>query len=108
MSNDSESDIADIIAQLQHLQLQQTNLLEQLARSQIQNTASEPLEREYFDTAAEVPRDFQIGDRVRILNPKRFQANKGTIIRIGESRVTIKPPIGRNIQQSPNNLILDT
>ena len=79
MSNNSEQDIAYIVAQLQELQLQQSVLLNRLAGINERNT-----EGEFFDTTTDTPRDFRIGDRVRITNPKRFQAKKAVIINIGE------------------------
>jgi dsDNA-specific endonuclease/ATPase MutS2 len=101
-SEDNDTEIADIIAQLQQLQLQQSILLTRLARSQDRNT-----EREYLDTVSEIPREFQIGDRVRIINPTRFQQNKGVVVKITEHRVSVKPQIGINISRSPHNLILE-
>jgi hypothetical protein len=97
-----DQDVADIIDQLQRLQLQQSILLTQLARSNERSA-----EREYFDATADIPREFQVGDRVIINNPGRFQAKKGIIIKIGASRITVKPKNGANIQRSPNNLTLD-
>jgi hypothetical protein len=109
MSNDDEQDLADIIEQLQQLQLQQSVLqtqqsvlLTRLTRSRQRDT-----EREHSDSAADIPREFRVGDRVIISNPGRFQAKRGVITKIGAGRVTIKPRSGANIQRSPNNLILD-
>ena len=102
MSNNDEQDITDIVVQLQELHLQQSILLTRLASINERNT-----EGEYYNTATDTPQDFQIGDRVRITNPKRFQAKKGVIINIGEARVTIRAPNGTKIQQAPENLILD-
>jgi uncharacterized protein YydD (DUF2326 family) len=109
MSNDNEQDIADIIDQLQHLQLQQSviqtqqsALLTRLTRNRQRNS-----EREHSDTAADIPREFRIGDSVIINNPGRLQAKRGVIVKIGASRVTVKPRIGANIQRSPNNLTLE-
>ena len=102
MSNTDEHDIADIVEQLQELQLQQSVLLTRLAGITGRNTESE-----FFDTATNTPRDFRIGDRVRITNPKRFQAKKGVIINIGEGRVTLRAHNGTKIQRSPDNLVFD-
>ena len=100
MSNSNEKEIADIVEQLQQLQLQQSILLTRLSHINERDT-----EREYFDAATDSPRDFKIGDRVRIINPKRFQAKKGVIINIGEGRITIKTHNGTKIQRSPDNLV---
>ena len=102
MSNDNEQDISNIVAQLQQLQLQQSVLLTRLSRIHERST-----ERDYYDAAADTPRDLRIGDRVRILNPKRFQAKKGVVTNIGEGRVTVKAPNGTKIQRSPENLMLE-
>ena len=101
-SNSDEQDIADIIAQLQQLQLQQSILLTQLASINNRNT-----EREFFDATADAPRDFRIGNRVRILNPKLFQAKRGVIINIGNSRITLQARNGTKVQREPHNLILE-
>jgi hypothetical protein len=103
MSSDNEQDIADIVEQLQQLQLQQSVHLTRLAGISQRNT-----EREYFDAAADTPRELRVGDRVIINNPGVFQPKRGVIIKIGASRITVKPRSGPNIQRSPNNLILDT
>jgi hypothetical protein len=102
MSNDDEANIASIIAQLQELQLQQSVLLTRLATIHGRNT-----EGEYFDASADTPRDFQLGDRVRILNPNRFQPRKGVIVHIGEGRITVQAPNRIKVQRAPNNLVLE-
>ena len=109
MSNDNEQDIADIIEQLQQLQLQQSVLQTQQSALLTRLTRSRQAdnERENVDTAADIPREFRVGDRVIINNPGRLQAKRGVVIKIGASRVTVKPRIGANIQRSPNNLALE-
>ena len=103
MDNSNDQEIADIIAQLQQLQLQQSVLLTRLAGISERNA-----EGEFFDTTADTPpREFQVGDRVRIFNPHRFQAKKGVIVSIGEGRITVRASNGTRIQRSPGNLILD-
>ena len=109
MSNNNEKDIADIVVRLQQLQIQQSILLDQLSRINEGNTEAENNNTapDSNHAAPDTPRDFQIGDRVRILNPGRFQARRGVITNIGESRVTVKAPNGTKIQRAPNNLVLD-
>ena len=101
-SGTNDQEIADIVAQLQQLQLQQSVLLTRLTGISERNT-----EAEFFDTAADTPREFRIGDRVRIFNPHRFQAKKGVIVSIGEGRITVRASNGTRIQRSPGNHILD-
>jgi transcription antitermination factor NusG len=67
-------------------------------------------EREYFDAAAEVSdttRDLEVGDRVRIVNPGRFQAKKGVIFKITENRITVQAQNGTKIQRAHHNIVLD-
>jgi hypothetical protein len=97
-----EQDIASIVAQLQQLQLQQSVLLTRLATINDRNS-----EREFFDATADTPRDFQVGDRVRVVNPKLFQPRKGVITNIGDSRITIQGQNGTKVQRAPYNLVLE-
>ena len=53
MSSNDEQDIADVIARLQELHLEQSVLLTRLASLNRRNT-----EGEYFDATADTPRDF--------------------------------------------------
>jgi uncharacterized protein YydD (DUF2326 family) len=107
MSN--EQDIEEIINQLQRLQLQQSALQTQQSAllTRLTRSRSEVNERENPDIAAGTPREFRIGDRVIINNPGRLQPKRGVITKIGNSRVTVKPRIGLDIQRSPNNLTLE-
>jgi hypothetical protein len=100
MSSNDDQDIAAIIEQLQQLQLQQSVLLTRLATINGRNA-----EGEYFNATADPPRDFQIGDRVRVLNPKRFQPKKGVIIAIGSGRITVQAPNRTTVQRAPDNLV---
>jgi hypothetical protein len=52
-------------------------------------------------------REFEIGDRVRIMNPRRLQANRGKIVRIGASRITVEAKNGTTIVRAPKNLYFD-
>jgi hypothetical protein len=51
--------------------------------------------------------EFEIGDRVRIRNPRMLQANRGKIVRIGASRITVKAKNGTTIVWAPKNLYFD-
>jgi transcription antitermination factor NusG len=102
MSN--ENDIQDIVAQLQNLQLQQAVLIQRLER------LSEAREdnRDTIATATDnTTRRFAVGDRVLINNPGPFQATKGTISKIGNSRITVQARNGSKITRAPHNLTLD-
>jgi transcription antitermination factor NusG len=100
MSN-RQDEIKDIVAQLQGLPIQETELLQRLERLN-EN------ESDTFGSAATLTtREFRIGDLVQIKNPKPFQAKKGTIIKIGvgTKRVTVQTKSGSKIVRAPSNLV---
>ena len=97
MRND---DVRDLILQLNRLQLQQTELLIRLERA-VNNKAA--LHGESKQEVAE-PKVFEIGNRVIVANPNLFQANKGTITKIGQKRITVTSESGQKILRAPKNL----
>jgi hypothetical protein len=104
MSNDQE--IQDIITQLQGLQLQQAALISRLGRlSDIgeQEKKKSPPKKQ---TSATATREFAIGDKVRIKNPRVLQETRGRITRIG-ARITVTTPKGNTIVRAPKNLTLE-
>jgi hypothetical protein len=84
MRND---DIQDLIAQLERLQVQQTELLVRL-RSATDREASLTGD---FDQEAQEPKGFTVGDKFTIKNPKVFQANQGTITKSGQNESRSHP-----------------
>jgi hypothetical protein len=98
MSDDRE--IQDIINQLQGLQLQQAALLSRLER------LSEGEGQETPPPPPQATREFAIGDRVRIRNPRVLQETRGRITRIG-SRITVTTPRGNTIVRASKNLVLE-
>jgi hypothetical protein len=115
MSN-TQDEIKDIVAQLQRLQIQETELLQRLERlneadsnSSIpqQNARVVPPSARSAPPTARATRVFVIGDLVRIKNPKLLQANQGTIIRIGvgTDRITVQTRNGSKIVRASSNLI---
>jgi hypothetical protein len=52
-------------------------------------------------------RQFIIGDKALIRNPKRFQDTRGTITKIGQTPVYITSESGNKLQREPKNLILE-
>ena len=98
MSNDQE--IKDIIAQLQELQVGQSKLLQrlgQLSGSKIKNnTVPQQI----------TVRNFAIGDRVRIKNPRFLQSASGTVSKINPQHITVTTANGSSIVRAPKNLIL--
>jgi hypothetical protein len=86
--------------QLQNLQIQQATLISLLERlSEGGENASGP--------TTGTTREFEIGDRVRIRNPRRLQAIRGKIVRIGTSRITVEAKNGTTIVRAPKNLYFD-
>ena len=99
MNNDQDK-IKDIIAQLQRLQIRESELLLRLERLSVgTNKASLP---------TVTPRVFVLGDLVTINNPRPLQARKGTITRIGigTDRITVTAKNGSKIVRAPFNLTL--
>jgi hypothetical protein len=78
--NNRQDEIKDIVAQLQRLQIQETELLRRLER--LSETDSQTVEVD----ASEIEREFRMGDLVQILNPKPFDIKRGMIIKIGATR----------------------
>ncbi len=104
MRNDQQ-EVQEIIAQLQVLQIQQAALisrLEQATESEETNNPTPPPAH----TSSNRTREFVIGDRVRIRNPRYLQEERGTIIRIG-ARITVKTPREKTIVRLAKNLIFD-
>ena len=101
-----EQEIAEIVIQLQRLQLQQSELLHRLAQSEVNNNTAEQASTASTAPPASAPREFVIGDQVRIVNPNPFQANKGRIIRIGD-RITVLTKNGTKIQRAAKNLVIE-
>jgi hypothetical protein len=101
MSNRQDK-IKDIVAQLQRLQLQETELLQRL--EQLNDTDSLPI---VLPTVQLATREFKIGDLVQVKNPRPFQLKKGIIIRIGAdtNRITVQAKNGSKIVRAPSNLV---
>ena len=95
------TEVRDLVLQLQQLNIRQTELIGRL--NELTGGRDEET-RVPIDTE---PREFEIGDTVRILNPSRFQANRGVIVRIGANRITVQPPNGSKIVRAAKNLVLE-
>jgi hypothetical protein len=52
-------------------------------------------------------RELAIGDRVRILNPGVFQTDRGIVIKVGLSRITIQTKSGAKIVRAQKNIVID-
>jgi hypothetical protein len=97
MSNDK---VQDLIEQVKNLQLQQTELLVRLERARGNEARAGVYDEEESGT-----REFAIGDKVRIKNPTRFQADQGVITKIGPSPIIIHTKTGSKILRAPKKLI---
>ena len=111
MNRKDDDNIKDLIAQLKHLQLQQTELLVRLEKArdkETRTTVANKSDSASVNAPAEI-RAFEIGDRVKIINPNRalFQADRGTIIKIGNTRITVESRAGNKITRAPKNLVRD-
>jgi hypothetical protein len=122
--------IREIVDHLHRLNIQQAELIERLERLSTErrgtgNTTVTHVARVPTRTATELGtptsaarisprtatesntiRDFAIGDRVRVLNPRRLQPHTGRVVRIGSNRITIQTSLGTKIVRAPENLIL--
>jgi hypothetical protein len=101
----SEGDeVQDLILQLKRLQLQQTALLSRLERARGREERTDRA-----NGAAEnvgTTREFVIGDRVLIKNPRYLQGDRGKIVKITASRITVEAASGNKIIRAPKNLSL--
>ena len=106
MNSDSYG-VQDIIRQLKGLQLKQTELLArlELARSKEQEETVTVVNNKVTSNVNET-RPLAIGDRVRIRNPSAFQVNKGVVIKIGISRITVLTESGTKILRAAKNLVI--
>jgi hypothetical protein len=93
LMNNGLEEVKEIVAQLQQLQIRESELLQRLERISEVETPT-------------VPRVFAIGDLVMIKNPRPFQSNQGKIIKIGigTNRITVQTKNGSKIVRAPFNL----
>jgi predicted transcriptional regulator len=104
--------VKDIIQQLQNLQLQQANFQAQQADLQVQQAdliaqLGSNLSTSEDTKAPSTTREFAIGDRVRIKNPRILQPQRGRIVKIGINRITVQTNLGTKIVRAPKNLVLE-
>lgn len=110
MNNDRE--VTELLEQLRDLHIQQSVLVGRIInianREQVHEaTATTP-------TATAVPttytatgdRPYQIGDQVKINNPRPLQFKYGTVKRIGATQITVESSTGKTLSRLPKNLTL--
>ena len=105
MSN--EQDIADIVIQLQRLQLQQSELLQRIVQVSEENNTARPARAPRTAQPSNTRREFVIGNRVRIINPQPSQPPTRTITKIGIVRLTVTADNGTKINRIAKNLVLE-
>jgi transcription elongation factor len=105
MRNDN---IKDIVEQLQRLQLQQDALITRLGElSNNSVTTNARATRIPPETETITARTFAIGDKVRIRNPNRLQADRGVVVNITANRITVQTRRGSKIVCAPHNILFD-
>jgi hypothetical protein len=122
LMNNNNQEIKGIVEQLQRLQIKQATLLTRLERVSAAQafavaapaarvpavedtgsaTSSATREPRPPPTA---PRDFDIGDRVRVINPGPGQNPLGIIVKIGPAQIHIRAQNGNEIRRIAKNLI---
>ena len=102
------NEIRDIVEQLQRLQIQQASLVDRLSRAAetLPNVVNDEPDNRRARIPTDNPRQFAIGDRVRINNPRILQQPTGTVIRITEARMTVQTSNGGTVTRTPKNLTL--
>jgi hypothetical protein len=112
MNNDKE--VNEILEKLRDLHLQQAELVNRIITITNREQGNESPRRETEHTVRTTTttqeetthRPFQIGDHVKVNNPKRSQFNRGTIKRIGAVQITVEAPSGKTLSRLPKNLTL--
>ena len=104
-------EIRNIVQQLQLLSIQQTDLLARLdiLTQKGQQDKKKPAVASKPSAVIEQPltqRDLAIGDQVRIDNPRRLQPSTGKVIKITQTRVTVKAANGEKIVRAAKNVTL--
>lgn len=95
-------EVADIIEQLQALQVRESELL-----GRLEEATTGERGRNGESAAPNRPAGrFIIGDRVIIRNPRPFQPKRGTIVKVG-ARITVLASNGTKVVRAPSNLIRD-
>ena len=110
---DKLKEINHVVQQLQLLSIQQSDLLNRLDRL-TQEEKQAPKKPTVASKPAAVTkqplpkREFAIGDRVQIDNPRYLQPSTGVVIKLTQNRVTIKAANGSKIVRAAKNLTLES
>jgi sRNA-binding protein len=110
MRETTNDDIASIVEQLKRLQIRQDLLIARLGELSEDNEGTPATARATRippETETVTARSFAIGDRVKIRNPNRQQANKGVVVNITANRITVQDRSGNKIIRAPHNIYID-
>jgi transcription antitermination factor NusG len=120
MNETEGQEIRDIISELRRLHLREGELLDRLQQLNSNPPVNRDANRQGAPdrprTATRVatrvvrppptaPRQFAVGDIVKIRNPNPFQSSIGTIEKIGTNRITVRDKDGKAIQRAEKNII---
>jgi hypothetical protein len=94
-------EIKDLVQQLKDLQLQESGILDRIDQLTAEGTRS----NQGGPPTRGSDREFAVGDRVRITNPRPFQQAVGIITKITASRITVTTGNGTKIQRARNNVV---
>jgi hypothetical protein len=97
----NEDNVDDLLDKLNKLRIEESNIIEKIIKARNENNDKD-------NNIARREGDFKIGDKVQIINPRRYQESIGIICKITETRVTIKPRTGIKIIRSHKNVKLIT
>ena len=98
-------EIEDQIAELQQQQLKTIKLLENIQRQLSElSIAKENTADTNKPKSTQQNQELEVGDRVRILNPRRGQQSLGSITRITNHFVFIETASGHNIRRASKNV----
>jgi hypothetical protein len=107
MTND---EVQGLIEELKQLNVQQSEVLTRLEKArekeekkEVGQTATAQVDQTKEELTHEI-RDFAVGQEVRIKNPNFLQTDRGTITKIGQSRITVQTKSGSKIQRAPKNI----
>ena len=98
-------EIEDQIAELQQQQLKTIKLLENIQRQLSElSIAKENTADTNKPKSTQQKQELEVGDRVRILNPRRGQQSLGSITKITNHFVFIETASGHNIRRASKNV----
>jgi hypothetical protein len=106
MSN--EDNIDNLLEQLNTLRIAETEIIRKIVNARARNTIQLNTDNNNNVERDAIPintnNELKIGDNVIILNPRRYQEDRGVICKISETRITVKPKRGIKIVRAHKNI----